>query len=80
MKILRVGFQHNLTKEFIVYIERLIYDRFVSQAVSRCLPTAAGVRVRAARGVCGGQRGTGAGFLRVLWFLLSIIPSISPSS
>jgi hypothetical protein len=36
----------------------------VAQAVSRWLPTAAArVRVRAACGVCGGQSGTGAGFL-----------------
>jgi hypothetical protein len=53
----------------------------VAQAVSRWLPTAAArVRVRAACGVCGGQSGTGAGFLRVLRFPLSIIPPISPSS
>jgi hypothetical protein len=46
----------------------------VAQAVSRWLPTAA------AR-VCGGQSGTGAGFLRVFRFLLAIIiPPISPSS
>jgi hypothetical protein len=54
--------------------------RAVAQAVSRWLPTAAArVRVRAACGVCGGQRGTGAGFLRVLRFPLPIIPQISPS-
>jgi hypothetical protein len=53
----------------------------VAQAISRWLPTAAGrVRVRAACGVCGGQRGTGAGFLRVLRFPLPIIPPLSPSS
>jgi hypothetical protein len=41
--------------------------RAVAQAVSRWLPTAAArLRVRAACGVCGGQSGTGAGFLRVL--------------
>jgi hypothetical protein len=46
--------------------------RAVAQAVSRCLPTAvARVRVRAACGVCGGQSGTGAGFLRVLRFPLT---------
>jgi hypothetical protein len=43
--------------------------RAVAQAVSGWLPTAAArVRVRAARGVCGGQSGTGVGFLRVLRF------------
>jgi hypothetical protein len=55
--------------------------RAVAQAVIRWLPTAAArVRVRAACGVCGGQIGTGAGFLRVLRFPLPIIPPISPSS
>jgi hypothetical protein len=55
--------------------------RAVAQAISRWLPTAAAsVRVRAACGVCGGQSGTGAGFLRVLRFPLPIIPPISPSS
>jgi hypothetical protein len=56
--------------------------RAVAQAVSRWLLTAATrVRVLAACGVCGGQSSTGAGFLRVLRFSLSIIIlSISPSS
>jgi hypothetical protein len=56
--------------------------RAVAQAVSRWLPTAAArVRFRTACGVCGGQSGTGAGFLRVLRFPLPIIiPPISPSS
>jgi hypothetical protein len=59
----------------------LSLGRAVAQAVSRWLPTAASrVRVRAACGVCGGQSGTGAGFLRVLRFPLPIIPPISPSS
>jgi hypothetical protein len=52
-----------------------------SSAVRRWLPTAAArIRVRAACGVCGGQSGTGAGFLRVLRFPLPIIPPISPLS
>jgi hypothetical protein len=55
--------------------------RAVSQAVSLWLPTAAArVRVWVACGVCGGQSGTGAGFLRVFRFPLPIIPQISPSS
>jgi hypothetical protein len=55
--------------------------RPVAQAVSRWLPTAAAwVRVRAAYGGCGGQSGTGTGFLRVLRFPLPIIPPVSPSS
>jgi hypothetical protein len=58
-----------------------ILGRAVAQAVSRWLPTAAArVLVRAACGVCGGQRGTGAGFLRVLQFPLPMNPPISPSS
>jgi hypothetical protein len=48
-----------------------------SSAVRRWLPTAAArVRVRAACGICGGQSGTGAGFLRVLRFSLPIVPPI----
>jgi hypothetical protein len=60
----------------------LCLGRAVAQAASRWLPTeAARVRVRASSGVCGGQSGTGAGFLRVLQFPLPIIiPPISPSS
>jgi hypothetical protein len=51
--------------------------RAVAQAVIRWLPTAA---ARVACGVCGGQSGIGAGFLRVLRFPLPIIPPVSPSS
>jgi hypothetical protein len=51
--------------------KNLTHGRASAQEVSRWLPTAAArVLVRAACGVCGGQSGIGAGFLRVLWFLL----------
>jgi hypothetical protein len=57
--------------------------RAIAQAVSRCLPTTA-ARVRArvwSSGICCGQSGAGAGFLRVLRFPLPIfIPPNSPSS
>jgi hypothetical protein len=57
--------------------------RAIAQAASRWLPTAA-ARVRAlvwSCGICGGQSGAGAGFLRVLRFLLPIfIPPIAPQS
>jgi hypothetical protein len=52
----------------------------VPLVVRRWLPTAARVRVRAACGFCSGQSGSGAGFLRILRFPLSIIPPISPLS
>jgi hypothetical protein len=57
--------------------------RATAQAVSRRLPTAA-ARVRyqfRSCGICGGQSGAWAGFLRVLWFPLPIfIPPIAPQS
>jgi hypothetical protein len=55
----------------------------LAQAVSRWLPTAA-ARARArvwACGICGGQTGAGADFLRVLRFPLPIFfPPIAPQS
>jgi hypothetical protein len=57
--------------------------RAIAQAVSRWFPTAA-ARVRFwvwSSGICGGQSGAGANFLRVLRFPLPIfIPPNSPSS
>jgi hypothetical protein len=66
--------------EVLAAVTKKSIGRAVAQAVSRWLPNAAArVRVRAACGVCGGQSGTGAGFLRVLRFPLPIILPISPA-
>jgi hypothetical protein len=56
--------------------------RAIAEAVSRWLPAAvARVQSRVwSSGICGGQSGAGAGFLRVLRFPLPFIPSNSPSS
>jgi hypothetical protein len=58
--------------------------RAIAQAVSRWLTHRAGPRFKYGSshvGICGGQSGAGAGFLRVLRFPLPIfIPSISPQS
>jgi hypothetical protein len=57
--------------------------RAIAEAVSRWLPTAAArvqSRVFWSSGICGGQSGAGAGFLRELRFPLPFIPPISPSS
>jgi hypothetical protein len=63
-------------------MDRLLnVSRAVAQAVIRWLTTAeARVRIRAACGVCGGQSGTEAGFLRTFRFPLPNIAPISPSS
>jgi hypothetical protein len=61
------------------------YGRAIAQAVSRWLSTAT-TRAQArvwSSGICGGQSGTGADFLRELWFPLPIFvlpnsPSQSP--
>jgi hypothetical protein len=57
-----------------------LHGRAIAEAVSRWLPTAASqVQYRVwSSGICGGQSGVGAGFLRVLWFPLPIIPPNSP--
>jgi hypothetical protein len=60
-----------------------ILCRTIAQAVRRRLPTAAAwVRARVwSCGICGGQSGAGAGFLRVLRSPLPIfIPPIAPQS
>jgi hypothetical protein len=59
-----------------------VLGRAIAQAISCWLPIAvAWVRIQAACGICGGQSGTGKGFLRVLQFPLPIIiPPFSPSS
>jgi hypothetical protein len=68
------------TKKYTSIIQ--IYSRATAEAVSRWLPTAE-ARVQSRlwlSGICGGQSGLGAGFLRVLRFPLPFIPPNSLSS
>jgi hypothetical protein len=64
-------------------LPKIHLGRAIAQAVSRWLPTAA-ARVPSrvwSSGICGGQSGAGAGFLRVLRFPLTVfIPPNSLSS
>jgi hypothetical protein len=54
---------------------------YVKRLIASFPPRRSGFASGQACGVCGGQSGIGAGFLRVLRFPLPIIiPSISPSS
>jgi hypothetical protein len=68
----------NLKLGCVIFIFTDTGVRDMAQAVSR-RPLSAEARIRARSSLCGiggGQSGTGAGFLRVLWFFhVSIIPS-----
>jgi hypothetical protein len=74
------GFESHTGHECLVCV---CFGRAIAQAVSRWFPTTA-ARLRARVwicGICGGQSGAGAGFLRVLRFPLPIfIPPYSTSS
>jgi hypothetical protein len=61
---------------------KLRAGRAIAEAVSRWIPTAAAqVQSRAwSSGICGGQSGVGACFLRVLRFPLPFFPPNSTSS
>jgi hypothetical protein len=69
--------------KFSLLLLKHMNGRAIAQANSRRLPNAAArvqARVRCC-GICGGQSGTEAGFLRVLWLPLQIfIPPIAPQS
>jgi hypothetical protein len=65
-----------------VVLYGMLKGRAIAEAVSRWLPTAAAlVQSRVwSSGICGGQSGVGAGFLRELRFPLPFIQPNSPSS
>jgi hypothetical protein len=73
----------HLSSTYTLDCGKLTCGHGIAQAVSRWLPAAvARVQTRVwSSGICGGQSGAGAGFLRVLRFPLPIfIPPNSPSS
>jgi hypothetical protein len=76
-------FRSSVITKFIMSPYMFRKGRAIAQAVSRWLPIAA-ARVRSevrSCGICDGQSGTGAGFLRVLRFPLPIlIPPTAPQS
>jgi hypothetical protein len=63
-------------------VKLTIYHHLVPRSRIVELPTvAAQVRTQVrSYGICGGQSGTGTGFLRTFWFLLPNIPPIVPHS
>jgi hypothetical protein len=79
---LMYNFERSFT-EYCLNHHLSMLGRAITQVVSRRLPTAE-VRARAqikSCGICGGQSGSGAGFLRVLRFPLPVfIPPTAPYS
>jgi hypothetical protein len=71
-----------MTQDYCVCKKNAVLGRAVAQAVGRRFPAeAAQVRARVRTcGICGGQNGSGAGFLQVLRFSLQSIPPIAPHS
>jgi hypothetical protein len=71
-----------LQNKLYLLIYFIYLGRAIAEAVSHWLSTvAAWVQSRVwSSGICGGQSGVGAGFVRVLRFPLPFIPPNSPSS
>jgi hypothetical protein len=65
-------FSHSFSRVFHTYLKK---GSAIAQVVShRLSTTAAWVRAQVrSRGICGGQSGIGAGFLRALWSPLQIL-------